>query len=454
MRNESQSPTASPHWSESFVEHLRTVHFALTLLALAIIFTLASGKQFDSQKARTEASEILALTENWESNTSRLFDVVLARYKKESPISVELMLIKRKFEHTPQGPHQKKSFFIADDRRQLSVTSRELMSVAAWQQLAGKDQRPTTVAAFSAWWDRLHKGIDVPIPRINPGEMGHHCKIYVAELVVANSGPFPKESDDGLCYLQVEYGSYPEVDSKLETIECFPFTDRTDVDSCVLSARGLDPARTPFAFGLVADVAHIDEKIMKKFSADWSDGTFSEAFPDLASAVAKQIEFLDLKTLQERLNDGSKADQVIEAFGLKIAASDVTRWGILLLLATQFYFWLHLHELTRRIEPTDPGWNVAWIGIYQPWLAFTTVVVSVCALPWFAALLGASRLRFEQHPHAQRAASIVIIGVSAFLALATAWKLYKLRSRTRSGNREGGSSTSPTRSPHCLPKTK
>src|SRR5258708_6990966 len=95
----SPSLPSSPHWSESFVEHLRTVHFALSILAVAIIFTLLSGKEYDAQKARTQASEILSLSENWEHSMSRLFDALPTAQGKYLPTHIGLYVIKNKKRH-------------------------------------------------------------------------------------------------------------------------------------------------------------------------------------------------------------------------------------------------------------------------------------------------------------------------------------------------------------------
>jgi hypothetical protein len=50
------------------------VHFALSILAVAMIFTLLAGREYDSQKAWIEAAEIRDLSENWATKMSRLFD--------------------------------------------------------------------------------------------------------------------------------------------------------------------------------------------------------------------------------------------------------------------------------------------------------------------------------------------------------------------------------------------
>ena len=53
----------------------------------------------------------------------------------------------------------------------------------------------------------------------------------------------------------------------------------------------------------------------------------------------------------------------------------------------QFYFWLHLHELNRKINKTAPGWDVAWVGIYHSLSASISMIISTCLLPTIAVLV-------------------------------------------------------------------
>jgi hypothetical protein len=423
----SPSLPSSPHWSESFVEHLRTVHFALSILAVAIIFTLLSGKEYDALKATTQASEILSLSENWDRNMSRLFDALPAMQGKGLPAHDGLYVIKDKKRHdfllASKLPEPSSNYEV----HYFIVSKENLRSVRQWQDFAGPDKRPTTVASFRLWWNTLHRGVSIPVADIGGPDSSEGCRTILLEGPGVPPRARPKATDPTNCSVEMELG-IPHDDSGLDSIDCYDFDGEKGTADCNVFAHRLDLHKTEFAFGIVGFDSYIDETIMKLLYGDWGIGVFKTAFPDLAKATSPDLEYVDLKSLVDRLSEGSKGDQVIEAFGLKIAATDVTRWGLLVLLAAQFYFWLHLYELTRRIEPSDPGWKVAWIGIYQPWLAFVTVVVSACILPLVAASLAAYRLRLDGHPYWQRSITALATGVSACLALSIGSKLYKLRS--------------------------
>jgi hypothetical protein len=95
-----------------------------------------------------------------------------------------------------------------------------------------------------------------------------------------------------------------------------------------------------------------------------------------------ELRNISLESVPARIASSEvPGEQVIEALGLRVPASEVTRWGVILLLAAQFYFWLHLHEFNRKIAQSSPGLDVAWIGVYRTRVAAMTAFVSSCILP-------------------------------------------------------------------------
>jgi hypothetical protein len=412
----STSSSPSPHWSESFVEHLRTVHFALSILAVAIGFTLLSAKEYDAQKAWRQATEIRDLNEKWDKDMSLLYQASFAPEGRSQSLPASFSLWER-------GRNNYGS---------ITITWDDLMSEPHWRAFAAGDKKPSSVASFKSWWNALNEGFDIPIPTMEE----HSVRPCSTRRFLSTTRDPKKGFADGRCDAGIYPGNQVQIqNSKLIRLKCDDEPEpaiRPDnyVTYCNFLIQNSDTNFEPHDVGFIA---HVDQQtVIKSLFGDWSNGDFQVAFPDLSRAATPGLEYVSLEHLPDRLNEGSSADQVIEAFGLKIAASDVTRWGVLILLAAQFYFWLHLHELTQRIEPTDPGWNVAWIGIYQPWLAFITVIVSACALPIAAASLAGARIHFERHPHLQLLTACAAIGASACLAISTAFKLYRLRGGRRS----------------------
>jgi hypothetical protein len=74
-------------------------------------------------------------------------------------------------------------------------------------------------------------------------------------------------------------------------------------------------------------------------------------------------------------------NESLEIFGLKFPVETASRWGIVLILGIQLYFWVHLYELSPKLKEGDPGWNVAWIGVYQSLPATILFLCSTALLP-------------------------------------------------------------------------
>ena len=65
-------PQSSPeHWSKDFVEHLRTVHFALVTISVGLIVVLSSTK-YDPKVAYVQLEDIISLRNQWRTDPSFL----------------------------------------------------------------------------------------------------------------------------------------------------------------------------------------------------------------------------------------------------------------------------------------------------------------------------------------------------------------------------------------------
>lgn len=111
-------------------------------------------------------------------------------------------------------------------------------------------------------------------------------------------------------------------------------------------------------------------------------GSFEKVFPELAEQVSKAERTGKVKAIYDSLlvQEAAKAE-TLDAFGLHIPPHVATRFGIFVILAIQWYFFLHLAELDKAFDPNAPGWCVPWIGIYEKRTAKTTFIISVTLFP-------------------------------------------------------------------------
>ena len=174
----------------------------------------------------------------------------------------------------------------------------------------------------------------------------------------------------------------------------------------------------------------IDERSLQRlFFNDWHSGSFEVAFPELNS-VSREISSLEISNAVRSLeSQEASLEKNVSLLGFSIRVSQLAQWGFVVLLAVQLYLWLHLHELSNRIEANAEGWNVAWIGLYRTRAAAAFATISCFVLPVLAAVTLARRLAstpFYYH-RTILAASWSAALLSTTIGLLTVWRLMKLR---------------------------
>jgi hypothetical protein len=118
----------------------------------------------------------------------------------------------------------------------------------------------------------------------------------------------------------------------------------------------------------------------------WPRERFDKTFRSL-DALTRNVQTSSLYDIQMHLEDLEKREGgQIEAFGLKIHGETLARYGLVVLLAVQTYFWLHLRTFRRRAKDQDFEPTAAWVLIYDDWWARRASEASVILLPATAAL--------------------------------------------------------------------
>jgi hypothetical protein len=123
---------------------------------------------------------------------------------------------------------------------------------------------------------------------------------------------------------------------------------------------------------------------------------FSKCFTEL-DFVGRDKGFFLLKDLSDALDsEVAHNDRQFEAFGVKFPTEDLSRWVIVLVLAILLYFYVTLRELSPKIKSTDPGLEVAWIGLYPSWFACLLLWTSALVVPGVAVItLGLTGARYQ-----------------------------------------------------------
>jgi hypothetical protein len=160
---------------------------------------------------------------------------------------------------------------------------------------------------------------------------------------------------------------------------------------------------------------------------EWQNAEFKEAFYELDQSttglqnVPLDVEKQMLHVLQK--NSGP----AFEAFGQKFPVEATTRWGIILVLGIQCYFWLHLAEYRRRKFPHS---DIAWIGTYPHFWPRLLFFATACVMPF--GILTFLLFYRREPPFPSRLNADLCLALTFTLAL-LCWREYNRRQTTTPG---------------------
>lgn len=178
--------------------------------------------------------------------------------------------------------------------------------------------------------------------------------------------------------------------------------------------------------------------LAKEIEADWSDNEFNDAFRELRVA-AGGLGNLPLEELEDRLRERVGEYKNISVLGFDMPLTELGRWGTVLLVAIQLYFWLHLRTLHHRLQQSGTSFcEVAWIGLYLDRASRATTLVSCTLLPLSSILaLGALLFSGAGPGTVDPSATVVFaIGIGLELVLLACidysiWHLWRLQDKNR-----------------------
>jgi hypothetical protein len=372
------------HWSKDFVEHLRTVHFALVVLGVGLIIVATTQRNPTVARAIDQLDHITALVDglngNWiERYCLELKGALLARQPKNGSdaVGAKRVVLALAGADNILLPEIQNECLVAESDPRKKVDSlvlqpesnRHLVFTRVNTELI-KMGPPQTIGEFAKIWDAIDRNPQVVLP-ISLGdefypEKPENGSLKYTMLTSAEETNSNKQTS----WTKAEF----EIRTALDGGKQYSFVYRD-------KSRALSVPVTQIDFESL-DLLSLFRKLQPESPQfHWRPGSFAESFPGLSefSKDRDSATFADLgRALQTELNRGGES---FEAFGLKVPSQTITLWGTILLLGVQFYFLTHLMELTRRLLPTDPGWEVAWVGVYRGVLARVLLVISAILLP-------------------------------------------------------------------------
>lgn len=453
--------TNDAHWSKDFVEHLRIVHFALILLSAALIITGTDRDSPQMVKALTQAQEIAKFEQQWPTIPKRLYEQAMVNAKLHTEWLVAL-----------ERPKDSHSTFISS----VDVPRSVIVGNEAWR--FGETRFPAELASISDFkeiWNTLNHGVALMIPKEptthspctfsfvykydygSPDFEGSREIVLPGEIAKCD---IPEGFTKALAVTfrpsntQIALHPYEEV-PPLPGKQIFPTPIAPVADahrpkltlemSWILPPgtvtdempKNVKQIESVVIVGLDASTLPLREDSLKElFSRDWGRGDFDAAFPELSSRSTGFSTVRIGDAVLQLQSQVTSLDKNISLLGFPIPIAQLARWGAVFLLATQLYLWLHLHELSARLEPDDEGWSVAWIGLYRSRAARAISLLTCFFLPVAASMVLATRIvsiALYYHRTAIAMSSCIVL-LSALLGGLTFWRLIKLQEQPSSKN--------------------
>lgn len=424
-------------WSVDFVEHLRTVHFALVALSAGLFILVLTTTDSRIARALSQATQIADEAQPYSQSFEwrEVQTVLLSHAQRFLPAALQLSIL---------------SDGLAFNTT-LDVTNESLSNFEVWRFPNDPlDQVPHTLAAFRDWWNGLHRGLPVRVPVSAP--FGCRAFVVKSDPTQIRLGKPDETRESAEC--QMKWMETPTAIKVAEPIaarfvattgpellpQLGPTSRYSETDGAFLTGsftqRSLSQPEVIYevriAVKTLVKTVQVQETGLKDHVSNWEPGKFEETFAELNSvAVSENLFDIPLNDVKARIAGLPHGDQSVEALGLKVPTDQIARWGLGFVLAVQFYFWLHLHEFNRKVSSTSPGKDVAWIGVYKSWPAFAAILASACIVPIVTLSILTYRLPRSLpnggNTYVAWAISALLEILGCALALGTAERFWRLR---------------------------
>jgi hypothetical protein len=374
----------SQHWSADFVQHLRAVHFSLIAVCVALIGAVVSVKPKEVATALAQLTEIRSAVGNW---TREVKLGVLGGIR-----------------HTADGPRivlNGVSYMLSLDANFPGDPNHPLPP-GFRRKLEESLETPASFSNFCNAWDTLHNLPKLVIPD----------QTRLLDTVVIRK----KDGSKTTAKYQ------PGADATAETVLV---TTLTDEDREAISAFNF--TKTSYGYSwymgddrIILPVEGLERQIdgqgvVIRAHPAWKPGLCRESF----AALVKQADNSSDKSfpgIASYLSEAAAKEKTdsYTVFGMEFPVESASRWGILLIIGIQLYLWINLHEVSPRIKPDDPGWDVAWIGVYKSLPARSLFIALTLVLPLIAiivlsdALITADQVFGRIYTYTAAASSLVL----------------------------------------------
>jgi hypothetical protein len=385
--------------TRSFIEHIRTIHFALVVAAAALwIALLASFEPRTTRKALEDCSRIQSLAEQleWESWwTSYATDQWVVNQASPFSNSIRYASFKlpayRRFWKIQFPPTLWAVYAARQDARAEPSLTWDGTKISV-------EPAPRTLNEFRQFWDRGIQPHVVARPRVPESitifaetldEDEEPLKFDVPlsrEIVIPNANDRPATEEGvrlsnepppiitySLKLSELATGVSQRLEFVLDVSRGMPvdFPRRTR-NMRIAASAVMDryQSLTPVAW------------LCKRYHQDWTPQQFDKAFVELLSVAPPNAGNLPLTELADRVRASirlTKGD--VDIAGLRVPSEALTWFAPLIILSLQLYLLLHARVLGELFKHSDSIPLVAWIALFRNIVARSVFVASAVFLP-------------------------------------------------------------------------
>lgn len=413
------------HWSRDFVEHLRSVQFSLVAVSLGLILIVSAKQESATSRAKADLDDIASIARGLETDwvsewcEKKKKEFKVPEFTKPAVQAIRLeegaregfdfaatvpVVVSWERGAGPKSALQTQTFRFDDScplaqfekvpssaaiRAEHMTPYREQWIHMRWGLLSRSSSshpylQPATLSDFEQLWNDLNNDIRIVVPL----EVGSNLRAANKEgngRIVSPITPLPRDVErlvTDVNRLKVQHAIEGSTAFELKGTEGETHTNRTEDQVFVL--RDYGAYYVPILRW--GEVVLNGQEGLKRRASDsarrrWSSGTFAQTFPDLNTLTRGRRNALFQDWQDAFKEELQHQGEPFEAFGLRVPAKETIRWGAILVVGIQAYLAAHLIELARKLRPEDPGWEVAWLGVYRHFLGRSLFVMSTLVLP-------------------------------------------------------------------------
>jgi hypothetical protein len=390
MRLFRRNPSTGADWSKDYIEHLRSVHFALIIVSITGIVVSRVPDTTELHVAQEQLRAIRDFVEN---------------VAPKSGVDADAKWFQFTFEGKKYATSLDEAVGVVEDgcAPKLHPLSFEWVE----SQFALSD----TLDAFQKRWTAFHCRLlrIYPIRKVATSVMTDPTVDLTRAPVSTSDGP-PKGAEvldgvmifDSRVYEIINAGVPLDASSMLGgaqtwRIQFKPYssTDFFEGEAAhpyaAFKALQLPHMQLHFFFVYSADFREKKERtlqdaFLKVRQPRWRDAMDFSDMAGVLTRIAKGRTHYKLRDLSDWLNEevARYERKDLEIVGVKFPMADESRWGIVVIFAILSYFWLHLSELSTKAEIRHTGLDVPWIGLYRSLYASILIWITVLGLPTIA----------------------------------------------------------------------